>query len=109
MKVLIAYCPAGTTCGPNLSYNEGTGTSSNTNGQATTTQAAGTPSLANTPLPPSTPSSSSNPVPQSAACASYLGPGFIPCPGGNGYDCYNPATEIYCGDGSTFLLLVINL
>jgi hypothetical protein len=40
-------------------------------------------------------------VPAPATCASSCGPGWITCPGGSAKDCYNPATEVCCGDGST--------
>lgn len=39
-------------------------------------------------------------VPAPATCASSCGPGWITCPGGSAKDCYNPATEVCCGDGS---------
>lgn len=44
-------------------------------------------------------------VPAPATCASSCGVGWITCPGGSGstIHCYNPATEVCCGDGSMFL------
>jgi len=40
-------------------------------------------------------------VPAPATCASSCGPGWIICPGGSSGDCYNPSTEVCCGDGTT--------
>lgn len=104
-------CPAGTTCGSKLNCIEGTGTTSNAGGQATTqvttipttppvtTKATSTP-VVGASLTSSSPSSSSNSASQLESCASTFGAGFITCSGGNGIYCYNPATEICCGDGT---------
>lgn len=42
-------------------------------------------------------------VPAPATCASSCGPGWTTCPGGSAPTCYNPATEVCCGDGSMIL------